>query len=1030
MNRLHQTLLSGIHDETMIFVFPSDVVATMWADALLEKGETKAVAMERFIPWDTFKEKSIKSKVSGKSSTSAVVRKLFAESLIAKNAREPFFASLIPPRYAQNAAHFAPWLSALLPSLAGWNEAYAKSGDGDDEDRDLHALFLQYNRFLQENNLFEPAWEKPPMQHTEFSYTIFFPELIEDFCEYESLLRRSSEVTIVRMEEDARAKPLSLYTDTRSELKALVGNILHLHQNGTPYTDIAVSVGDLDTIEPYVLREFMLHDVPIHIRSGKMLGATSVGRFFSLAEACVKARFSFASLKALLLFAELPWKEKELNRELISFGQNHNCFCSYKDEGVWQDVWEYAFKSEWGEERLSTYYAELKHALTALTNAKDFDSVRRFYFAFRTRFFNEEEFSERESAVMGRCLSELAVLMQTERDFPSVKAENPFSFFVKILDGTKYQPQSESAGVSVFPYRVACAAPFKHHFVINASQDNVKVLYRPLSFLPQYKRDSLNMVDTDASNAFLSLYESEDTAVTYSAATKTFSGYTMPHGFFLGNIIEEKPIAPQRDGAVGGGNLIKGNPVLAPQPVSAQTADSADSAEAAASLTDTPPKAKSQERAETCFAETCAAAPCAAETRAASNSSAATPCVASDSTETCVAATCAASDAAPCAADLFDTEKAWWQNPNAPFVPTVHGVQKRGFDTWYALRKKPLDSTNEVWAQLDKRLHEKAYGVRVWDQDGTDSLKYAELPRVSASTLKNYIACPTQWLFNRVCDIKEFTLEASIMDDDKMGLLYHEILQKLMIRIRQKDRVLCRQNFDTYAKWIDDITAESVRAAKAFQSPLASSLLQAQINSISGVLKRFFARMVASFDSFLIVSVEGEKTVAAETYVLTGRIDCVLAEPGDGGGCIIDYKTAKLPAKKDCFCDEDGNLFDFQMPVYLTLYEENNAQKKDDVKTAVFLSIKKDGSDGRRVVLGSMIDGTSGKIAVSKKASLDTERAKTYETAARFANAVASLNFTPNERIPYDTCTQCPYKTVCRTTYTVSGEKECHIAKQ
>ena len=65
-------------------------------------------------------------------------------------------------------------------------------------------------------------------------------------------------------------------------------------------------------------------------------------------------------------------------------------------------------------------------------------------------------------------------------------------------------------------------------------------------------------------------------------------------------------------------------------------------------------------------------------------------------------------------------------------------------------------------------------------------------------------------------------------------------------------------------------------------------------------------------------------TTAKETFNYYGRIDSLLQTP-EGDLIIVDYKNTKssIPDVKFIRVDEDGNLHDFQMPLYNHLVSSN-----------------------------------------------------------------------------------------------------------
>ena len=548
-----------------VFVFPSDIAASLWLEAALDITGEGTIPTHRFIAWDRFKEDAVRATVSGRIPVSSVLRKLYALNLAERNktSQKPLFTSLIPADHADDGSLFAAWIARILPQLSMWEQRRKKGIERgyatkiDAEDNDISFLKTDYNKFLDENRLFEPSWQRPPLRDTGLHYYILFFEAIEDFSEYAELLLNAPFVTLIPVPQpvttssadtnaaeiaNEKTPSLILYENTRCELREIALEIESLLAAGTPPEEIAISVPDLENIAPYLVREFKLRGIPFTYRAGETLGNLPAGRFFSLVSECVSSRFSFESLKAFLLDRLIPWNHPDIADELISFGIRNHCVASWNENGRELDVWEEAFKtptkgaaSDW---RLRDWYRRLRDSCKKIAEATSFADIRKYYFAFREDFLDMEQLNPADDAVFARCLEELTALVGLESQYAAYIPQNPFSFFTSILSEKKYVPQQRSEGVHVFPYRVAAGTPFRYHFVPDASQDKATVLYRELPFLRQDKRQQLHIQEIDASAAFFLLYACSTGGTRFSFSYRTFSGYRIPHGFFTLQIPE------------------------------------------------------------------------------------------------------------------------------------------------------------------------------------------------------------------------------------------------------------------------------------------------------------------------------------------------------------------------------------------------------------------------------------------------------------------------------------------------------------
>lgn len=534
-NEIEKILKQNIKNLDTVFIFPTQTAADLWADRIISVSDVKAVAMERFVAWDDFKGDSVRSTQQNKKAIPSTLRTFFASKLISENAENPFFKDIIVPKYAKKASGFESWIQSLLPALSMWKTFFENSGKTPDaEDEDLLLIYERYKSFLDAHNLFDPAWETPPFKSDGKKYIIFYPEILSDWFEYEKILKASPDITLVNLPEnpiDENGVVLT-FPDSRSEIKNAARYIRSLHkEKKIAWNEICVSVPDMESYGNYVDRELDLFEIPHVMRYAKPLSSSGAANVFSQIQDCYETDFSFESVKNLLLNTELPWKEKEAFSQLIAFGQKNNCICSFIENGKKVDIWEESFKRSNLEERARDVYKKLKTDVTNLVNAGSFEKIREQYFVFRETFFNMEECSEKADRIISRCISELAGLVDLEKEYKDCKISSPYSFFVRFLGEKKYLEQTDKSGVQVFPYKLAAVAPFSAQVVLDASQASLAVVYEPLSFLREDKRVALlNAEDFNATEQHIALYQQNSILekAWFSSGNKTFSGYAQP----------------------------------------------------------------------------------------------------------------------------------------------------------------------------------------------------------------------------------------------------------------------------------------------------------------------------------------------------------------------------------------------------------------------------------------------------------------------------------------------------------------------
>ena len=550
--RIADVLKENLKHKDTIFVFSTDVALVSWAEWCVKNPQAsgvKAVALERFIAWDTFKEKYAVAKESGRHAVPAVLRKVFVRNLIEENAAgvrsgKPIFKSIVNPQFADDADSFADWIAKNLPLLKTWYEKFSRYASdhpeaADDEDEDYLTLYRRYVDFLGES-MFEPAWLMPDFTEERKKFIIFYPEQLEDFDEYEAVFAAVENITsYVLPEKEVHTGEVFVYPDARTELRRTalcIRNIVGKSGGELSYEDIALHVPELETYRPYIERELANYRIPFVVRSGERFTVGSAGSIFEDIDECRKNNYSYDSVRRLVLDGRVPWKNKALNESLVREGNRLHCICNYGEKDVWIEALGKSGKSE----RELELYKRLKKSIEAVTGAKSFEGLRTAWLIFKNEFLSDDEFSIEANNILGRCIAELETLVAIEKDYIEplgLKLRSPFSFFINELRSKTYRPQDALSGVSVFDYKVAACAAYPVNIVINCTQDALTVVRKPLGFLNTQKRRALGIRDSDAaSTASIRLYGKFNNAggarTVFSCSEQTFSGFAIPHTYF------------------------------------------------------------------------------------------------------------------------------------------------------------------------------------------------------------------------------------------------------------------------------------------------------------------------------------------------------------------------------------------------------------------------------------------------------------------------------------------------------------------
>lgn len=937
-----------IPDNNTIFVFPTDVVMNSWIDWCVmnpDQSGVSAVSLDRFKAWDRFKSEFVCGQEENKTSIPSILRKLFVRNLIIQNSSQKFFKKIINPEFSDKATSFTDWFTKLLPSLKLWYTLRIEKNcdkELDDEDKDYLELYNRYSEFLQQNNMFEPSWINPDFSGSGQKVIVIYPELLEDYADYKNIFEESNDITIVSIPETLlfQQGPECLhFPDSRKELRRIMLKIRDLvEQKKVTYPEITLNVPSLDIYQPYLEREFEKYCIPYVIRSGRKLTVNCAGHIFEEMNDCHETGFSYDTVRTLLLDEFIPWKNDIviLKENLIRAGQQFRCICNYEEleSRKTVDVWIEALSNTSQDNlRELNLYKTLKNDITSICEASTFKNLHKAWDIFKEHFLENDNFSEEANNILSRCITCLNELIDMEETYLNpleLNIDNAYDFFLNELKGKTYTPQSKLCGVNVYPYKLSAAANYKYQFVIDASQKNLEIPYKRLSFLSTEKRISLGLDKEDkffnVSKAFIRLYSKGDCIFSY--AENSFNGFAIAH-----NYLTENP--------------------------------------------DSDPLKELDEK------------------------------------------------------DFILTEEKMFMEKKIPSNPCFTESQKNQAEKWFAKNKETVETDTDI--DDTEELMKK---VKFVLKENRNSDKIC----ITQTDMKQFFPCPRHWLYSSVLKLGEDSLDSDLMSRFDIGNINHKLLEKFLnwckesngkkLPLTNEDGLFSDETtekciYDLMKTFVEQtITADySMDFAK---SPLTKVTLYSQQQKITDDIMTFLHTFCKpqedkGFGGCTICSTEEWFSSSSQEnkWNYSGRMDCVLSDDQEEI-YIIDFKTYNAPPISSCIATEDDQLKDFQIPLYMKLWNENHESAK--AENALFYSIPS--LKSTIIVQPSAKKGRSHSVN-----SEEYERTLSVfdNYAADFFNHVENKQFTPETTDknaptyvePFSHCSGCTYKSICRTVYSI-----------
>ena len=491
------------------FVFPSEIAAEYWRRHATRFSAGRAVRSDRFISWDTFKERHLSGNRE-EAPTNRIVRRLFAELVCSKNEHGGVFGELIPPAHQSKSRRFAPSTAALLPLLPLLlaDSASGRVALSAQLLADFTKLLKIYNEFLADRDLFEPAFETLGRGTIDTSHFLFvYPELIDDFPTAASDLH-----TITPLPVDAHR--VQRFETSIEELDSLAERVGALLTAGTHPADIVVSAAGLDEIDSMIEEAARIRSLPLEIRSGSALGSRAFGSLFSRIRQCVASKFDLRLLHELLIDPHIPWRNEAINHQLVRFGIDNRCGRNGRID-IWSDRLRFA------NVRLAGYYRSLRTAFVGLVESADVERLRKAVVAFSNEFIDLSRLPASGVHIAESVLDSLARLARIEALVGSDSiVGNPLSIWIEALSEQVYVVQSanQNEAVRVYPYRVAAGIQPSFHLVVNVSDPKARVVHRRYPHLPLHIQGRDEADSRDVSELFLRAYAVSGDVVEFSSS--------------------------------------------------------------------------------------------------------------------------------------------------------------------------------------------------------------------------------------------------------------------------------------------------------------------------------------------------------------------------------------------------------------------------------------------------------------------------------------------------------------------------------
>jgi RecB family exonuclease len=512
------------------FVFPSQVAADFRLRRALSCGSLRAIRKERFCSWDTFKERCF-DEARKERPVNGALRMLFAAALLEENSvsRPPLLKRLVPAEFADLSRSYRSLLVGMLPKLEGFSkELEANNARGFFPPpflEDMDFLADRYRNFLSERGLFEPGSSIPEPEPLPGHSFIFFPEVIEDYGEYASVLSRSSWVTVLSTEqlirEDETSRPSLLrFPGAGAELARLMDDITRLLREGEDPGEIAITLPDREEWRERLAAAAANRSIKLRFRGGDPLSESVPGRFLRALWETVSGDWELEQTGRLLLDRGVPWRADGVLRRIVRFGRDYYC---HRGARRWEERLRKADRPV-----LASRFVKLQEGVRLLTEAGSFALLKERIQPFLQTHLDSDAWSDADMPVLQRCLESLGDLVEAEAAAGNGEVGPVFPLWLSYLETKQYVRRQEKCGIAVYNYRVSAGISPRHHFLPGCGQDKSRVLIRRFPFLSEAQKKQLGGSEQDLSAPFIHLYAFAGSGAKFSFSDEGFGGPDLP----------------------------------------------------------------------------------------------------------------------------------------------------------------------------------------------------------------------------------------------------------------------------------------------------------------------------------------------------------------------------------------------------------------------------------------------------------------------------------------------------------------------
>ncbi len=518
-----------------VCVFHNEVIARSFAiEYALENGVIEA---DKAISYDTFREFFL-PKHDNLTKVNTQMREFFLIDFLENNKLK----YLICNEYPEAISRFTFYLVNIIKQLKEAIESDVFDSLEEDFKYDVNLLYEKYLIFLNNNNLFEPSYEKPSLEFAPQAilnneYTIISADTKAGCKKFISQINNPDFIHLLNVEalneEDSSFQnncKLISFKNCDELQNTLFREVKKLLDSNILARDIAITLCSFDSDIQEIELGAKKFNIPISKAKGYSLSKYPGGKYLIYLSTLYDNNFALDDMKGFFLERAFPFEDIGFNRKLIRFAIDANI--DHGSNKYEADYWIIRLQKE---KELLDFYKKFKTIIIKINTLDNINDLQIALHSLEALLLKKDlgwkdTIGEKSYRYAIDKLDSISTSMK-QCNISSIK--QIFKQFIRLLENETYVEQGKRDGIRLFEYPLSASLDISFHFIVELNSKSSELIDKPLSLLPPSIEDLELRKEEDLTNTVIKDYCFNSGFTHFFYSEQNYDGAQIPPPFFM-----------------------------------------------------------------------------------------------------------------------------------------------------------------------------------------------------------------------------------------------------------------------------------------------------------------------------------------------------------------------------------------------------------------------------------------------------------------------------------------------------------------